>query len=124
MQLMSYDVQLFRIEVKKNHQTAGKEDFFEDENNLVPFTPEQRQRLHDRLLNHGYVVSGSPASGTTEFVFKGGLGITVLLTERALYFQSSFNTNGIFEISQTASEFTDDDAFAKYDPQADGWEEF
>ncbi|MCU0352359.1 MAG: hypothetical protein MUD08_01260, partial [Cytophagales bacterium] len=80
--------------------------------------------LHNRLLNYGYVVTGSPAPGTTEFAFKGGLGITVLLTERGLYFQSSFDTNGIFEISQTASEFTDDDAFAKYDPQADGWEEF
>ena len=29
----------------------------------------------------------------------------------------------IFEVGMTASEFTDTGEFAKYDPQAGGWEE-
>ena len=48
---MSYDVQLFRIETKKNHYKNPTGEFFENEENLVPFTPEQKQGLHDRFCN-------------------------------------------------------------------------
>ena len=35
----------------------------------------------------------------------------------------SASGEGIFEISMTASEFTDTEEYAKYDPQAGDWEE-
>ena len=45
------------------------------------------------------------------------------LTDRGLYFSTSNDFECIFEVGMTASEFTDTGEFAKYDPQAGGWEE-
>jgi len=36
---------------------------------------------------------------------------------------AGWNDDEIFEVGMTASEFTDTEEFAKYDPQNDGWEE-
>ena len=44
------------------------------------------------------------------------------LTQYAIYFSSSFNLEDSFEISMTASEFTDTGEFAKFDPQLGEWE--
>jgi hypothetical protein len=117
---MSYDVQIYLKETMLKEKEAKNEDFWDDENNLVPFTGEQKQELHDRLLTYEYVVVNE-RDGNTNYRHPEGLGISVLLTDRALYFSST--GEGVFEISMTASEFTDDEAFAKYDPQNNGWEE-
>jgi hypothetical protein len=37
--------------------------------------------------------------------------------------KSEWDDDNIFEIRMTASEFTDTEAFAKFDPQYKGWEE-
>lgn len=113
---MSYDVQLFRIETKQNHYKNPTAEFLENEENLVPFTPEQKQGLHERLLQYEYVQNGggSYAHASVE-------GIDVLLTDRGVYFTSG--RDGIDEILMTTSEFTDSGEFAKYDPQDEGWEE-
>lgn len=113
---MSYDVQLFRIETKQNHYKNPTAEFFENEENLEPFTPEQKQELHDRLLQYEYVVNGEGSYEHSEIK-----GIEVLLTNRAVYFTSG--RDGIDEILMTTSEFTDDGQFAKFDPQDEGWEE-
>ena len=117
---MSYDVQLYKRETKIREQQYTGEDFFDHESNLEPFSQLEKQELHDRLLRYGYSVSGeSDLHKDIEYDHQEG-GVSVLLTDRGLY----FSTNGdVFEVLMTASEFTDNDAFVKYDPQHGGWEE-
>jgi len=117
---MSYDVQLYRKETMLKEQQSDNEDFFDKENNLEPFTDTQRQYLKDRLLQYEYEISREDQHGT-HFRHTEEEGISVLLGSRGLYFQST--GAGIFEIGMTASEFTDTGEYAKYDPQAGGWEE-
>lgn len=113
---MSYDVQLFRTETKTKHEESADENFFEKKENLVPFTPEQKNELHERLLQYDYVVNGEGSYGHPDLK-----SVSVLLTDRAVYF--SAGGDDIFDISMTASEFTDSGHFVKYDPQDMGWEE-
>ncbi len=54
------------------------------------------------------------------FGFKNDEGVSALLTSSALYFSAT--GEGVFEISMTASEFTDSGEFVKYDPQNGRWE--
>jgi hypothetical protein len=120
---MSYDIQLFRIETKEREQKQPHcEDltFFENEENLEPFTEMQMLQLKQRLSNYEYNFVKEDEYGYhfthSEYGF-------ALLTKRALYFTTSFNEDSIFEVGMTVSEFTDTGEFAKYDPQNDGWEE-
>ena len=117
---MSYDVQLFKKETKIRELKSDDEDFFEDESNLEPFTAAEKQELHERLLRYGYAIAGNAdLQGNIEYENEDE-GALALLTDRGLYFSTNSNP---FEIGMTASEFTDNDAFVKYDPQNDGWEE-
>jgi len=117
---MSYDVQLFKKETKIRELDSEDEDFFEDESNLEPFTASEKQELHERLLRYGYAVAGNDdLQGDIEYNNEED-GALALLTTRGLYFSTNSNA---FEIAMTASEFTDNDAFVKYDPQNNGWEE-
>ncbi|MDR1451600.1 MAG: hypothetical protein LBI57_04620 [Helicobacteraceae bacterium] len=114
---MSYTVSIFRKEAKQAEEQSRNKDFFENDMNILPFSAEQRNKLKERLLRYEYkIASQSPKRITFENGAK-----TALLTDRGLYFSASMG-DGIFEISMTASEFTDDKDFAKYDPQAGGWE--
>ena len=117
---MSYNIQLYRKETKEIQLNHPSEDFFENEENLLPFTPQQKASLTERLLQYEYIVEKEGEDETT-FINTNEEGATALLTNRALYFSAS--GEGIFEISMTASEFTDTGEYAKYDPQAGGWEE-
>lgn len=119
---MSYDVQLYRIETKVREQKSGDESFFENEHNLEPFSPQQMQELTERLEQYNYRLTNEDKDGK-HFEHEDDHGISVLLTNRAVYFQTSGGEDGIFEIGMTSSEFTDTDEYAKYDPQNDGWEE-
>ncbi len=117
---MSYDVQLFRAETKEREQKLNREDFFDDDENIEPFTDMQIQQLKQRLLDYEYVLTEEN---------KWGLNFThpefgsALLTDRGLYFTTTFDEENIFEVGMIASEFTDTEEFVKYDPQNDGWEE-
>ena len=117
---MSYDVQLFKKETKIREQQSADEDFFANKHNLKPFTAQEKQELHERLLRYGYAISGnSDLAGDIEYEHEEET-ISVLLTDRALYFST---TGDVFEVAMTASEFTDNDAFVKYDQRNGGWEE-
>lgn len=117
---MSYDVQLFRKEVKQKHFANPTPEFFENENNFVAFTPEQKTYLTNYLVKCGYVIEKEEPS-TTEFSHEDEQSVSALLTDYAIYFSAS--GDGIFEISMTASEITSNGEYVKFDPQNDGWEE-
>jgi len=110
---MSYDVQLFKRETKIREQQSTGEDFFENEFNLEPFTQLEKQGLHGRLLRYGYSFSGNNDLQKDIQYKHEEEEISVLLTDRGLYFST---TGDVFEVAMTASEFTDNDAFVKYDP--------
>ena len=117
---MSYDIQLFRPETKEREQKQHDESFFENENNLEPFTKSQYEELKERLLNYDYVLQSEDENGLA--FTHAYYAIETLLTDRGLYFTASFDEECIFEAGMTASEFTDTGDFVKYDPQNDGWE--
>jgi len=117
---MSYAVQLFKRETKIRHLQSSDKDFFENDSNLEPFMPAEKQELHERLLRYGYIVtSGEDLAGNIQYDHEEE-DASALLTDCALYFSTSTDP---FEVGMTASEFTDNDAFVKYDPQQNGWEE-
>jgi len=117
---MGYHVYLFRKEVKDNNQDL---EFLENDELITPFTDIQFNNLKERLLKYGYQVERE-ADGSVIFNFKGGQGgIKATLTKKQLSFSSGFDQDDIFEISQTASEFTDNGDFKKFDPQDGQWEE-
>jgi hypothetical protein len=114
---MSYNVLLLRREVKEQVTL----DFLERPELIPNFTAEQRERLKSRLLQYGYQIENDQ-NEVISFNFQGGLlGITATLYANQLSFRSGFTVDGIFEISQTASEFADDD-FVKLDLQNGSWE--
>ena len=118
---MSYDIQLFRRETKEREQKSDDEAFFDHKANLEPFTKLQYGELKQRLLDYGYVIQSETGHNIT--FTHSQYSIDALLTDRGLYFTTSFNEEDIFEAGMTASEFTDTEDFVKYDPQYNGWEE-
>ena len=52
---MSYTISLFTINTKQKEQELDQPDFFEKEENLEKFTPDQQAQLEDRLLKYRYV---------------------------------------------------------------------
>ena len=117
---MSYDVQLFRIETRQREEQSSDPEFFEKEENLVPFSTEQFKALSDRLNRYKFVEEQKSTHGT--HLYNKQFGISALLTDRAVYFQSGWDGDGIFELSMTTSEFTDSGEFSKYDRRNNGWE--
>ncbi|MEJ5103925.1 hypothetical protein [Chryseobacterium sp. MYb328] len=119
---MSYNIQIFRIETKEREQKLDLDDFFETDENLVPFTDQQFKDLKERLLQYGYNLT-SETDKELHFNHDDEDYGMVLLTSNGVYFNTGWNRNSIFETGMVASEFTDSGEFAKYDPQNDGWEE-
>lgn len=118
---MSYSVFLFRKEVKENNQGF---DFLENEALIMPFSEHQFEKLKSKLLKYGYQIEYQTPE-LLKFNYRDGqYGIEATLSKTQLSFSSDFSENGIFEISQTASEFADDGELKKLDPQSGGWEEF
>lgn len=118
---MSYDIQLYRVETKEKEQQYSGDDFWDNEDNLVPFTKEQKQELYERLEDYDYEFQRNSEYGAEFLHEEYG---EALLCDKALYFTTSiFDEDIIFEVGLIASEFTDTDEFAKYDPQQEGWEE-
>lgn len=119
---MSYNIRVFRTETKEREQKLNLEDFFENEDNLVPFTEQQLKKLEERLLQYGYNLTSETHNGLHFNHQDEDYGM-VLLASNGLYFNTGWNKNSIFETGMVASEFTDSGEFAKYDPQNNGWEE-
>ena len=118
--IMSYDVQLFRKETKEKELQLNDENFFDKEENLEPFTECQFHELKERLMKYDYVLENENKYGLNFIHPEYG---SALLTDRGLYFSTSFDGDCIFEVGLTASEFTDTGEYEKYDPQNNGWEE-
>lgn len=119
---MSYDVSLFRKELAE--QYPGPDfDFLEDENSIPKFSDELFENLKQRLIRYKYQVENEEPNCIT-FNFKGGRhGITVRLFRNQVAFScAGLGSEGVFEINQTASEFTMLEALAKLDLQDGGWE--
>lgn len=116
---MSYNIQVYTAQTMMAEMEAESEDFFDNDKNLIPFTEKQMQELKERILHHNFEITKEDKKGIT---FKNDQfeGMKAILTANALYFRSSYDD--AFEIGMIASELTDSDEFAKYDPQADGWE--
>lgn len=117
---MSYTVSLFTVGTKEKEQQSAQPDFFEKEENLQKFTPEQQSALENRLLRYQYKPVRTNSEGK---MFEHADFGEAFLTDSGLYFSTSYDMDCIFEVGMTASEFTDTGEFAKYDVQAGGWEE-
>lgn len=117
---MSYDIQIFTIEIMKKYELSRDDEFFKHTDNLVKFSDQQFEDLKDRLISYDYELVSSRSS-QLEFRRVDSTA-QALLTYSGLYFSSGFDQDDIFEISMTASEFTDTGEFAKYDPQSGEWE--
>lgn len=117
---MSYTISLYTVHTKEKEQQLAQPDFFEKDENLERFTPKQQSELENRLLKYQYKLVGDSQDGKR---FEHADFGEAFLTDRGLYFSTSNNFECIFEVGMTASEFTDTGEFAKYDPQAGGWEE-
>jgi hypothetical protein len=120
---MSYDITLYSIATKEKEQNSNDENFFDKEENIVPFTMLQFQKLKERLLVYDYALVKEADDGLHFSHSDEDYG-QALLTTNALYFKASWDEDSIFEVGMTASEFTDTGEFAKYDFQNKGWESF
>ena len=117
---MGYHVYLFRGEVKQKYATVKDGSFLEESVEFLPFTEKQYIYLTNDLLRRGYWIE-SKTEFNIDFRFKQTT-TQAMLTPQGLYFSSGQNSDGIFEISMTASELTGDGEFEKYDPQYQCWE--
>ena len=117
---MSYDISLYKIETREKQQRSNDIDFFDKDENLVPFTEQQLEKLKNRLLKYDYKLIKEDDHGL-HFSHVDDFG-TALLAKKALYFTANWNKSSIFEIGMTASEFTDTGEYSKYDFQNGEWE--
>ena len=104
---MSYDLKIFRNEVRLNSNSL---DFLDSEENVLQFTDQQTQILKKRLKHYKYQLE-SKNDLVEEYNYDGGkMGISAFLTNNCLTLKCSGGSqDGLFEILQTASEFSDGD---------------
>lgn len=119
---MSCDIQLFHIQTMHNHEHSNDEDFFEHVENFTLFSETQFEALKTRLLRYDYEIIRTVEDALHFKKSDDESSAVAYLTRYALYFSAGFNPEDSFEISMTASEFTDTGEFAKYDPQLGIWE--
>lgn len=117
---MSYTISLFSVGTKQKEQQSAQENFFENEENLEKFTPEQQANLESRLLKYAYNFVSNNSYGK---IFEHADFGEAILTDRGLYFSNSNIFDCIFEVGMIAAEFTDTGEFAKYDVKSGEWEE-
>ncbi|AFK01839.1 hypothetical protein Emtol_0686 [Emticicia oligotrophica DSM 17448] len=116
---MSYNIQVYTAQTMVAEMEAESEEFFDNDKNLIPFTEKQKATLKERLIKFGFELAKEDKKGIS-FKNEQFEGMRAILTNGGLYIRSSFDD--AFEIGMLASELTDTGEFAKYDPQADGWE--
>lgn len=112
---MSYDIQVFRQEVKERYRQYATDDFFEQESNFLEFTKEQNTMIHQLLS-----ASSFKSTGQYTFVHQQEAAI-VELSSSTLY--CSANTGkGIDALYQFLNLLLENSAFLKFDPQDKGWD--
>lgn len=116
---MSYNIQVYSAKTMLAEMESESEDFFDNDKNLIPFTEKQIQSLKERLLQYDYEITKEDKKGIS-FKNDNFEAMKAILTSNALYLRASYDD--AFEIGMLASELCESDEFAKYDPQADGWE--
>ncbi|WP_435355857.1 hypothetical protein [Emticicia sp. SJ17W-69] len=116
---MSYNIQVYTAQTMMAEMESESEEFFDNDKNLIPFSEKQIQALKNRLLQQNFEIAKEDKKGIT-FKNDNFEGMRAILTSNALYLRSSFDD--AFEIGIIASELADTGEYAKYDPQADGWE--
>ena len=116
---MSYNIQVYTAQTMIAEMEAKSEYFFDNDKNLIPFTEKQIQVLKERILKYNYEITKEDKKAIS---FKNDQfeGMKAILTATGLFLRASYDD--AFEIGIMASELTDSGEFAKYDPQADGWE--
>ncbi|WP_111860854.1 hypothetical protein [Acinetobacter sp. CFCC 10889] len=119
---MSFDIQLFHIQTMRDYENSNDEEFFEHVEKFTVFSDAQFKALKARLLSYDYEIIRT-VDDTLHFKKSDAESSAVAyLTRYAIYFSAGFNPEDSFEISMTASEFTDTGEFAKFDPQLGEWE--
>ena len=115
---MSYDLKLFRKEVRKQYSDLS---FLENEESVESFNKEQIERLKKRLNHYKYKIENE-SNGIITYNFNGGeLGITAYLSKNCLTFQcAGGGQEGLFEIMQTSDEFSDSE-FLTFNLQEGNW---
>lgn len=116
---MSYNIQVYTAKTMLAEIEAESEDFFDNDKNLIPFTEKQIQALKEQLLNANYEIVKEDKKGIT-LKNEQFEGMKAILTPSCLHLRASYDD--AFEIGILSSEIADSGEFAKYDPQADGWE--
>lgn len=104
---MGYHVYVYAAGTKANNKDTL--DFLDDESLSVSFkTVAEKTILHDSLSRYGYqtISSGDGSVSVAAYQFQDGKhGIHVQLSRNCLSFSAAgSNMEGVFEISQTASE--------------------
>lgn len=117
---MSYDVRVYSAETMRKEKEFSGDNFFEGENNTVPFSQEQFEEIKG-TIEYDLVEVKSDEVGIHYRHKDESFGISGLLTQSALYLSTPWNSEGIFEIGMMASNLSGGE-FAKYDPQNGGWE--
>lgn len=116
---MGYHIQLYTIQTRQAQMAMKEDTFFENPKNFIPFTNEQYENLIESLKEYNYYIE-KQENDTIYFLNEEYKSIQAILDTSALYLSSSFTDS--FEIGMMASELTDTNEFAKYDPQNVGWE--
>lgn len=116
---MSYDLKLFRKEIRR--QYGNDFSFLENEEDLEPFTEKQKETIRRRLKIYGYQIEDESGASTT-FNFRGGeLGITAFMSNTSLTFSCAGRSQeGLFEILQTSDELSDSE-FLTLNLQEGAW---
>jgi len=112
---MSYDIQVFRKEVKDRYTSHFSVDFFEQEDNFLPFTVEQQTIIRDLLQQTDYQPTG-------DYTFVHQQEAAVILLKSSVLYCSANTGNGIGVLYVFLDQLLLNDDFKKFDPQDNGWD--
>ncbi len=116
---MSYDIELYRKEVKEKAQAYDNALFWENEANILPFTPKHKELIHKWLLDEGYLVTNE-TDNEISYEHEADEAISATLTKRTLYLSTT--SSDTFDLDMLASKLVLTGKFAKFNPQSDEWE--
>ena len=116
---MSHSVHIYPRQLQVKFDASKDPGFFENENNLVPWTKGQREAISNRLALVGFT-RDKKNKNSVRFSHDEWHA-NALLTDTGLYLSGPLGGNTVFEISMFASELAGED-FAKFDPQDGTWE--
>ena len=114
---MSYNIHLYKKEVRKSYELNHSNDFFENENNISRFSSAEKEKIKTQFLNYKYKVV-SEKEGQIEFELREE---SVLLTDNCVYFSAPFG-DAVFDMCLTTAELGYELDLAVFDPQNGGWQ--